>query len=256
MLTINEIKNCASLKLKKNREKEGKFLIEGKHLVEECLGSTYKIDLLLVDDKTFEDKELLRRAGGENIRIEKVSSLLMKKISDTETPQGIIAVVNMKKPAKPDYNELNLVVALDGVNDPGNLGTILRTAYWYGTDIVLLGTGTCDIYNSKVLRSSQGAVFYINFITNITLLNELKSLRKSGFKVFALTTHTKNPVSNSVIEEKSVFVFGNEAKGISEDILKSGFENVKIDSYSNCDSLNVAVSTGVVLDRYRSALND
>lgn len=255
MLTANDIKYYTLLKQKKNRETERKFLIEGKHLVEECLSSLYQIELLLVNDKTFNDKELLSKAGSENIKIEKISLAQLKKISDTETPQGIIGIVNMKKAVKLSYDEMDLVIALDAINDPGNLGTILRTALWYGVDHILLGIGSVDIYNSKVIRSSQGAVFKTNFISNVPLLNELKNLRSSGFNVYALTTHTNKSLSKTEIKQKSVFVFGNEACGISEDILKSGFENVKIDAYSKCDSLNVAVSVGVVLDKYRQFLS-
>jgi RNA methyltransferase, TrmH family len=255
MLTAADIKLYSSLKQKKFRESEGKFLIEGKHLVEECLSSAFRLEMLIIDDKTFSDKELLIKAADNNVKIEKTSAQNIRKISDTETPQGIIGVVNMKKPVKPDFNEMKLVVALDAVNDPGNLGTILRTAYWFGTDIILIGNGSVDIYNSKVLRSSQGAVFKTNFLTNNILGSELNNLSGSGFTVYCLTTHTNKLLSKSEINTKSVFVFGNEANGISEQILKSGYENVKIDSYSNCDSLNLAVSTGIVLDRYRNTLN-
>jgi RNA methyltransferase, TrmH family len=254
MLTAADIKLYSSLKQKKFRESERKFLIEGKHLVEECLSSLYRIELLIIDEKSFSDKELLTKAANNNVKIEKTSAQNIKKISDTETPQGIIGIVSMKKSAKPDYKEMNLIIALDGVNDPGNLGTILRTAYWYGADNILLGNGSVDIYNSKVIRSSQGAIFKTNFLTNINLINELDHLSGSGFTVYCLTTHSNKLLNKSNINSRSVFVFGNEANGISEPILKSGYENVKIDSYSNCDSLNLAVSAGIVLDRYRNSL--
>ena len=256
MFTANDIKYYASLKQKKIRETERKFLIEGKHLVEECLSSTYRIEILLVDDSSFNDKSLLSKAGSENIKIEKISPAQLKKISDTETPQGIIGIVNMKRPPKLSYDEMDLVIALDAINDPGNLGTILRTAFWYGVDHILLGIGSVDIFNSKVIRASQGAVFKTNFITNMPLLNELKNLHSAGFNIYALTTHTNKPLNQTKLGQRSVFVFGNEAGGISEDILKSGYENVKIDAYSKCDSLNVAVSVGVVLDRYRHFLSE
>ena len=87
------------------------------------------------------------------------------------------------------------------------------------------------------------------------LLNELKNLYDTGFNIYALTTHSKKSLNKTILNPKSVFVFGNEANGINEKILKSGFENVKIEAYSNCDSLNVAVSVGVVLDKYRSSLS-
>jgi len=254
MLTSNDLKYYVSLKQKKFRESEKKFLIEGKHLVEECLSSQFRLELLIIDDKTFRDKELISRAGDNNVKIEKIASPQFNKISDTETPQGIIGVVNIKRPVKHEYNEMKLVIALDAVNDPGNLGTILRTAYWYGVDLILIGEGSVDVYNPKVIRSSQGAIFKTNFLVNIPLIKELIQLQDKGIAVYCLTTNTNKLLSRTEIKPRSMFVFGNEANGISEEVLKSGFENVKVEGYSNCDSLNIAVTAGVVLDRFRSML--
>ncbi len=157
MVSNNELKYYSSLKQKKYREKEKKFLIEGFHLAEECLKSAYKMETIILKDDIDESehKNILAKASKKNINIEKLPSKQFSKLSETKEPQGIISIVN--KPDNPGGNNSfgNNVIALDRINDPGNLGTIIRTAYWFGIDSIIVSAGSADIYNSKVLRSSQ-----------------------------------------------------------------------------------------------------
>jgi TrmH family RNA methyltransferase len=111
--------------------------------------------MILIDEKSFFDEELVLKAESNNIPVQKITTKLLEKLSDTETPQGIIGIVHMKKQTQFDYNNMKLIIALDSINDPGNLGTITRTAYWYGVEGILLGERSVDIYNPKVIRSSQ-----------------------------------------------------------------------------------------------------
>ena len=163
MLTANELKYYSSLKHKKFREKEGKFLIEGKHLIEECLNSFFNMEVIILDEKQFSDKEIIAKAKENNVRIEKVKQAQINKLSETNSPPGIIGVVEVRKEKTIDFSDVKLVLALDTINDPGNLGTIIRTAYWFGVDRILIGRDSVEVYNSKVVRASQGAVFHINF---------------------------------------------------------------------------------------------
>jgi len=252
LLTANELKYYSSLKQKKFREKEGKFLIEGRHLAEECMGSSFRMEILMVDEKQTGDKTLTALAKENNIRIEKISSGQVNKLSETQTPQGIIGVVEVKREKTIDLSDLNLVLALDTINDPGNLGSILRTAYWFGVDRILISGGSVEVYNSKVIRASQGAVFHVNFSEGIDLLNELKFFRTQGFTIFALTTHAKKKLNDAQITKRAVFVSGNESAGLGDKFLRAGFENVRIEGYSKCESLNVGVSIGIALEKYRS----
>lgn len=252
MLTSNELKYYSSLKHKKFIKREGKFLIEGKHLASECLNSSFIMEVLFLDDKLPTDRELIAIAKQKNVRVEKIKPAQMKKLSETSAPPGIAGVVHVKKENTIDYGNVNLVLALDTINDPGNLGTMLRTAYWFGVDRVFISADSCDVYNSKVIRASQGAVFNVNFSESENLLNELKFFRTQGFTIYALTTHTKKKLNDTAISKRAVFLAGNEAAGLGERFLRAGFENVKIAGYSNCESLNVGVSVGIALEKYRS----
>ncbi len=248
MLTASEIKFYTSLNQKKSRKESGKFLIEGAHLIEECLNSKYKIDLIIFRDdiEHYDYKIISDKIKEKKTRTESISFKSFKKISETESSQGIVGVVSMNETKlNPDYG--SPVIVLDSISDPGNLGTIIRTAYWFGAGAVLISENSADIYNSKALRATQGAIFHFRIENNINMDSKLKMLRESGYKIFLLTP--KGDLSLNVINknEKSVFVFGNESEGISEHILNKGYDTLKIDGYSDCESLNVGVAAGIVL---------
>jgi TrmH family RNA methyltransferase len=256
MLTNKEIKYYSDLKNKRTRDEEGKFLIEGIHLIKECLSSDlyYKdyieciiarddFDLSLVPTK---DTEILY-ASEKNFN----------RLSDTVNPQGIIAVV--KKPEESKKLHLNettkIIVALENINDPGNLGTIIRTCYWFNIDKILISGNSVDLYNSKVLRSSQGALFHVNIVTDCNINSELLKL-KEEFDVLLTDLGAKKSLSQFPIDrnKKYIIVFGNEANGISEEIKNQKFDLIKIDDYSDCESLNLSVSAGIILYKFKTDL--
>jgi len=254
-LTKAELKYYQSLNKKKTREEEGKFLIEGEHLIEEAMSSKFyseSIERIFIRNN-FDNKTLLDQIQTSRIKQDVLDTKAFEKLSETKTPQGIIGVVNI-----PDIDENisgNLVIALDNLNDPGNLGTILRTAYWFDVSYVVLSNNSVDIHNPKVLRGSQGAVFNIPILQNIDLGEYLDKKHIEGWKIILTSLDSPNYLedlsfSNS---DKIIFVFGNEAAGISENILgDQRFKKVKIRSYSDCESLNVGISAGIVLNEYRS----
>jgi TrmH family RNA methyltransferase len=255
MFSANDVKYYGSLKQKKYREKENKFLIEGFHLVEECLNSSFEIECVIISENAERKKE---KRIFDVIYKKKISLYALKeksfnKLTETETSQGIVAVVKQKKPAQlSSLQKENLIVALDRITDPGNLGTIIRTAYWFGADAVLISESSVDVYNSKVIRSTQGALFHVRIIYNLKLTESLIELNKSGFNVYLLDVNAESTLETIDKKRRSVFLFGNEAEGISVDLLESGFELVKIKGYSGCESLNVAVSCGIVLNEFKS----
>ena len=165
-------------------------------------------------------------------------------------------------PVKPAYrkklqNDLSLlyksslVIALDRITDPGNLGTIIRTAYWFGADAVLISENSVEFYNSKVVRSTQGGLFHVDVFDNVPFGKTLDDLSSNGFNIYLLDINAEKNLENISVNKKSVFVFGNEAEGISKEILNKGFDKLKIKGFSNCESLNVAVSCAIVLHDYR-----
>ncbi len=254
MLSANDIKYFSSLKQKKYREKEGKFLIEGFNLIEECLNSSYKIECVIISEELLksEQKSIPEGISNKNILIHFVKMFQFKKLSETENPQGIAAIV-LKEPRKsPDIESSKLIVALDKINDPGNLGTIIRTSYWFGVDCILLGTGSVDLYNSKVIRATQGAIFHVDIYEDVDLTVELERLKLEGFRVLLFDVKAEKGLDKSCFNLSNVFVFGNESEGISENISGSSYEKVKIKGYSSCESLNIAVSCGIALNYFRS----
>jgi TrmH family RNA methyltransferase len=254
MLSKNDIKYYSSLNKKKYREQEGKFLIEGYHLIEECLSSSYSIECVIYSETITPDKKdkLLISFGTRNIPVHVISKNSFRKLSDTESSQGIAAVVNKNENTPvSSFFKSDLIVAIDRITDPGNLGTIIRTAYWFGAGGILIGENSVDLYNQKVIRSTQGALFHVNIINNNDLLDGLNELRANGFKIFLLDVKAPKYLSETEFVVKSVFVFGNEAEGISGDVLKHGYERISIKGYSACESLNVAVSSAIVMNEFR-----
>lgn len=250
MLSNKEIKYFSSLKHKKYRDKEDKFLIEGFHLTEECLSSTYLMDCVIkrddLDMKDFGKLNALLR--NKNIPVHSLKPALFGKLTETKNSQGIIGVVRKKNQST--INELtssNLIIALDRINDPGNLGTIIRTAYWFGVDGILIGKGSVDIYNSKVIRATQGALFHINTYQDIDLLDSLKTFCLSDYSVYLLTPHTEKSINVIKKDKKTIFIFGSESEGLSKEIMSEKYEKIKIPGYTNCESLNISVSCGIVL---------
>ena len=151
----------------------------------------------------------------------------------------------------------NLIVALDKISDPGNLGTIIRTAYWFGVDRVLLSSETADPYNPKVIRSTQGGIFHTNISEDVNLEAELKKLQSDGYSVYLFTLDAKTTLTelsgklDSLKSAKSVIVFGNEARGISPELLDSDYEKILIERFSDCESLNAAIACSIAMYELR-----
>jgi TrmH family RNA methyltransferase len=209
----------------------------------------------LVSEKAGFDKnnKLYGKLERKKIPVHYLKDTLFTKVAETENSQGIAAVVHKRKPANIDsLLKSKLVIALDRINDPGNLGTIIRTAYWFGVDAVITGENSVDIYNPKVLRSTQGGMFHVNIIENMPLEKTLVDLCSIGFNVYLLDVKAPKNLEEIKVQDKIVFVFGNETDGISKNILNKGYQSVKIEGYSNCESLNVAVSCGIVLQCFRN----
>jgi len=178
--------------------------------------------------------------------------LIFKTISEVSTPQGILAIVeknNIKnKDSEIDYNQ-DIIVALDDIQDPGNLGTILRTVDSIGLKQILVSKGTADSYNPKVVRSTMGAIFRVKIIECEKLSETLKQVKAHKYQVLATSLKTKNSIYD-IDYNKKVIVIGNEANGVSEEILKLADIKVKIPMLGKTESLNASVATGIMLYEY------
>lgn len=248
MLSSNEIKEIASLKQKKYRNEYGKFLIEGFHLVEECLNSEFELEYIILREGTdLQGKAaILEKISKNKTIVEPLPEKQFNKLVETEASQGIIGIV--KKPAKSkDGVNGKLIIALDRISDPGNMGTIIRTAWWFGVNEIWLSEECADPYNSKVIRSTQGGIFHLNIREDLDLKSALDSTVNNGYKAYLFTLDAEKMLYDITENDKAILVFGNEAHGISDEIQSGGFDKVKINGFSDCESLNAAISAGIAL---------
>ena len=219
-----KIKYLASLSKAKERKQEQKFIVEGKHLVDEA-----KKQNVLIEAYSIEEKEGYIQ----------VSPSVMKKISNTNTLVSEIGLCKML-----DKKELsNKLLLLDGVQDPGNMGALMRSAKAFGFDTIVLGDGCVDIYNDKVIRSSQGAIFKLNFI-NAYLPDFIKSLKE--YSVYGTNVVHGITLENVKKSQKMAIVLGNEGNGISKEVFDVIEKNIYI-PMDDTESLNVSVAAGIIM---------
>lgn len=251
-LTNNELKLIASLKIKKYRDLHELYIIEGENLVAEFIKSGNKGLKYVIMRHDYNNANLTDKLPEKSKYW--IKGIHFEKLCDTKSPQGILAVVRILK--RENISDSKIIAALDTINDPGNLGTILRTCYWFGIDSVLIGKNSADIYNSKTIRASQGAVFHVNFKTEVNLNIELNEYYNNGYNVYLTSLSGQVITDNTILKVKSIVVFGNEANGISKDLLvNKDYKLIKIKSYTNCESLNVSVSAGIILNEFKRLLD-
>ena len=232
------VKEWSKLHTAKGRKKAQQYLLEGAHLIEEALKADVEICTIMVEEKRYEEyRELL--VGHEVVL---VSSEVSKHLSLTQTSQGIFAVVAMKK--QQSSNQRGKFLLIDGVQDPGNLGTIVRTADAAGFDAVVLGKGTVDLYNDKTLRSMQGSHFHID-VYDADLLEWLKNFEGETFA----TALDENAKSYHVLAGKKqvAIVVGNEGQGVRQEVIDACGQTVMIPIFGDAESLNVAVASALVM---------
>lgn len=246
-----KIKLAASLHQRKSREKEGLFLAEGVRLCEMAAESSWKIRFALVTD------QLLSTERGRTLadRLSSITEVCLAtekiflKAAATEQPQGILLVVEQQKNSLQDLQaaENPLYVVLDGVQDPGNVGTIIRTADAAGASAVLCTKGTADVFSDKVVRSTMGSLFHLPIISGVKPDEVIGFAKKCGCQllVTALDESAK-PLYERSLAQSVMLVFGNEGNGVSPELLKAG-EKTYIPMVGGAESLNVGVSAAVAL---------
>ena len=240
------IKNIRKLKEKKYRDLENKFIVEGIKIVLEAIIEKADIDLIVICEENNIEKSKLELLKKYNYIY--VSNKVFSAITDLKSPQGVIAIINKKIDNKVKTNE-DLIVVLDGIQDPGNLGTILRTIDSVGISQVIVSKETADSFNSKVVRSTMGAIFRVNIITVDNLINTLKDLKNSGYEVLATSLENSKSIYD-IDYTKKVIVIGNEGNGVSKEVLKEADLKIHIPMLGKTESLNAAIATGVVLYEY------
>jgi TrmH family RNA methyltransferase len=246
MITKNQIKFLKSLSQKKHRIENNKCLIEGKRIVDELIQSGRNIEQIIVTD-TFIKKNPDFILFNSEHQYEIISDDDVKKIKNTENSQEIFALVATG--GSIDSNLEGPVLILNNISDPGNLGSLLRTASWYNINNIFVSDNSVDIYNPKVVRSSMGAHFYLSNLHQIKNNEIISILNKSNFVVIAATLDGV-PHREISINKKWALILGNEAHGIDREMLHIASESVSIPRLGNMESLNVAIAGSILIDRF------
>ena len=231
---------------KKMREKYGEFLVEGKRLVAEAIHSGWDTKFVCVEEERADQLPFLTVKN--SFPVYALPEKEFSTISATEHSQGVVAVVEQKHASFEQIQPENgFVIALDAIADPGNVGTIIRSADWFGAGGVLLGKGCAELYNPKTVRGTMGALFHLPVAENVNLLAALPGYRKKGFRIYAATTSDTPVNKNFSFSPKAVLLIGSEAVGITPELLALADSKITIKKYGKGESLNAAMAATVVL---------
>lgn len=258
MNTITSVKNplvkeVKSLKIKKYRESKGLFFIEGFRFVEEAIKGQEEIEKIFISEQFVRTKNPDTESLLEQIRLQKYETVLLsdrvfKEVSDTNNPQGILAVLRVKKRS---LNEIistdNFFILLDSIQDPGNMGTIIRTADAAAFTGVIVSKGCVDVYNPKVLRSTMGSIFHIPVVLSESLPDTINYLKTKGIKVYAAHLNGKVNYFETRMESDTAILIGNEANGLSNEISSCATSMVKIPMPGKSESLNASVAAAILM---------
>ena len=234
-LENSKVKNLLKLQQKKYRDETKQYLVEGEHLVEEALKAGVVIEIITTEEQVENNK----------VPVTYVSYEVMKKISSMDTPPSIAALCQ-----KDDNNAIkgNKIVILDEIQDPGNLGTIIRSAVAFNIDTIILSENCVDLYNPKVIRATQGMIFHINiFIMNG--VDAIKLIKDNNISIYGTDVNNGIDARSLSDEDKQCFalVMGNEGNGVRESIKSLCDKNLYINMNNNVESLNVAIATSILL---------
>ncbi len=245
------IKHIKKLKDKKYRDLSNEYVIEGIKLVAEAIEEQAPIKYIIVCDDCEKNEGIPKELMYELAKNEciYVTENIFKYLTEVQTPQGILAVIEKStKTEDIDYSQ-DIIVALDEVQDPGNLGTILRTVDSIGLKQILVSKGTADSYNPKVVRATMGAIFRVKIIECEDLQKTLREIKKHKFKIVVSSLQTENSIYD-IDYHKKVIIIGNEANGVEAKIQEMADEKVKIPMLGKTESLNASVATGIILYEY------
>ncbi len=238
MLSNQEISFLKSLQQKKYRDQEGCFVVESPKVIAEHIKSKYFEQLFVTEEASLKYQKYW---AGTDYRI--ISTAELKKISVSVTSQGAVGVFNFLSPTKFDY-KTQVVLLLDGIQDPGNVGTIIRTADWFGVKDVFLNAACADIYNPKTVASTMGSILNINCYQQQDLVSVAKDLKKNKYQLLASDIHGK---SSTLAAGKTALIIGSEAHGINDSLLKLADLRYQIQGQGKAESLNAAVAAGIIL---------
>ena len=227
-----KIKKLAKLLIKKYRDEEDYFLVSGRHLVLEAYNNKMLLEIITTEDSNI----------SLDIPTTYVTYPVLKKLTTDKNPESIVGVVK-----KINKNKLgNKVLILDDIQDPGNLGTIIRSSVAFNVDTIILSKNTVDLYNDKVLKATEGMIFNIN-IRKEDILTYIDELKSKDYKIYGTNVDGGKVVQDLELDGKYAIIVGNEGKGVRKEILDKCDEYFYIPMNSTCESLNVGVATSIIL---------
>lgn len=243
-----QVKGAAELKQKKYRQQQRCFLAEGLRTVEEAVNSKAVKSIFytaIEDDRT---RQLLEKAAEKQLKLYCVTEQIMKKLADTENPQGIIAVCKMQDTTLENLLASGeMLLVLDRVGDPGNIGTMLRTADAAGIGGMVLLKGTADIYAPKTVRASMGSLFHVPVVDGIEEEEFVRIAQRAGYQLLVTSLEGADNLYKAKLNGRLAFVMGNEANGVTDSLLKAADKRVYIPMAGRAESLNVAMAAGIVM---------
>ena len=243
METLTSLKNpkvasWRSLKDKKGREEQNAFLVEGVRMVREALASSFTVRTVLLREDYEPDFPI-----PENIPVFLLSDPVFRSVCDTKTPQGIAAVLSLQAKEASGAR----LLALDGVQDPGNVGTIIRTADAAGFDGVLFSPDCADLFSPKVLRSTMGSIFRLGFSFPASLPDALEQLKSEGYSVLSSQLDGAPFYDRKDVSSSFVLVIGNEGNGVSDPVKAAATHRLRLPMRGGAESLNAAVAAGIMM---------
>ncbi len=251
MISKNKIKLIKSLAQKKYRIKENLFLVEGNKMVNELLASDFDIKTIICTKQFSDSNKNILSEGIETII---TSQQEIQKVSLLKTPQQALAVCSIPVPKYTNIIPQQLTLLLDGVQDPGNLGTIIRIADWYGISTIYASPATADIFNPKVIQASMGAFLRVNlcYIKPEEILLEAKN---NNIPIYGTFLEGEN-IYEQTLTKEGIIIMGNEGKGISHNLEKFISQKILIPSFptgqkKNSESLNVSIATAIVCSEFK-----
>lgn len=247
----NLVKHIKKLKDKKYRDEAQEYVVEGIKMIKEAIEENAEISQIVICENCTENEIIPKDLMYEIAKFEciYVTEKIFSTISNVNTPQGILAIIKIEnKNIQINYNQ-DIILVLDDIQDPGNLGTILRTADSIGLNQIIVSKGTADCYNPKVVRSTMGAIFRINIIECDDLEKTLKDIKKHKFQVVVTSLQTEKSFYDIDYNKKAIII-GNEANGVEQQIQNLADVKVKIPMLGKTESLNASIATGIVLYEY------
>ncbi|UCE08412.1 MAG: RNA methyltransferase [bacterium] len=254
MISKSGLKNILALKHKKFRTEQELLLIEGFHLCLEALQSDFTVATLLINPDNLPPQkvnEIIQIARNKQVEIIEIQQYEVNQLADTVNSQGIFCIVQQKK-----YNltailnkDNKFIILINEGQDPGNVGTIIRTCDWFGIDAVLLSNGTVELFNPKVIRSTMGSIFHLPIIEGVDLNMLLPRFKQHHYHIFGTDVNGEYPYHQINYPVPLVLVVGNENQGIDKKLWRYFDKIVKIPSYGKAESLNMALAAAIIISR-------